>query len=70
MNDTWQYIGDDVWIFGQSIRGFVRHRRGEVYFSEGRGWIWMTRTNNVQRGIQDNLEMAIHCAEKALGVTG
>lgn len=70
----WQYIGDETWIYGVRVRGIVRKRLAEVYWTEGLGerdygWKWLVYSANlsVVRGNADRLEEAIEAAEKALG---
>lgn len=71
---TWQFQGDDQWVFGHVVRGLVRRPlMGDIYFDEERddprgGWIWIAYTEPIQRGLAYNLEFAAWKVEHAWGL--
>lgn len=75
----WQLIGENEWIFGHKIRGIVRKRLAEVYYTDGNadgrsyGWVWFLSINgnsHPPRGKESNLRLAIEAAEEALQKEG
>lgn len=77
----WQLIDKDQWVFGKKIRGIIRIRYAEVYYSESTsendysgGWIWfltnIPRNYNPPRGTKGCLTDAIESAEQALEKEG
>lgn len=69
----WQYHGDDQWVFGLKVRGFVRDVIGEIYFDEDRddlrgGWVWMTHGLLSNRGVAPTIYDAVRQVEESLGV--
>lgn len=67
---VWQNHCEDEWRFGRMVRGVVRRPYyAEVYYDEGNGWVWFTRSDGAwvdPRGSEDSFEDAIDEAEKVL----
>ncbi len=68
----WQLVDEDNWIFGEKIRGIIRHQKAEIYFDEewtGRegGWRWMIFGESLTGGYAPSRSAAIYCCELALG---
>ncbi len=80
MKLEWQFRGDDSWVLGEKLRGFVRNMRGEVYFdkdcqSREGGWKWraILSVDPVEgiesvNGITANIYWAVRAVEEALGI--
>lgn len=72
---TWQFQGEDTWVFGELVRGLVRPIEADIYFDEESdnregGWVWIVHRKGVQpaRGRAYNLEFAVALAEAAMGI--
>lgn len=70
---TWQFQGDDTWVFGELVRGLVRPVEADIYFDEESdsrkgGWIWIVYCNRPKRGRAITLETAALLAEAAMGI--
>ena len=73
-NCQWQHLSNDAWAFGEKVRGIIRNRLAEVYFSNATkehdmGWIWYTKGRR-DHGLEPKIEWAIQKAEAALGIKG
>ena len=69
-NRKWQLIGDNEWIFGKKVRGFVRDCVIHVYFDEEAdlegAWKWRLGIDPFTNGRAHSLSDAILFSEERL----